>query len=252
MKKIRNDFAMLFSYIELKHFIVIALMIFIGVTPTIFSPSNNYNFWNRLLDTLTSRINVIFLILVIIVNMVNLSKDLKSSNIILRYKNYEEYLQMYLRITILSSLIIILINSIFCVIGVVIITSIMGNFDFSLIMHEMYDFPLYIYLLFFEIRKILFILLLTTIIYFIFQGTNSKITLLVTVSLLSTFFIDTNYPLIVNDLTNIPIIVTRYFSNIAYSNIFLELSCTLIQFILLCIIIYIEKYIILKRKNELI
>lgn len=252
MKKIKNSFVTLFSCIELKYFIISVLMIFIGVTPTIFSPSNNYNFWNRLLDTLTNEINVVILILIIIVNMINLSKDLKSSNIIIRCKNYEEYLQMYLKIIILYSFIIIFINFIFCVIGVVIITAIMGNFDFSLIIHEIYDFPLFIYLLFFEFRKTLFIVLLTIIMYFIFQGTNNKITLLVTVSLLSTFFININYPLAVNGLTNIPIIVTRYFSNITYSNIFLELSCTLIQFILLCAIIYFEKYIILKRKNELL
>lgn len=252
MKKIRDTFVMLFSCIELKHFFLSILLTFMGVAPTIFSPSSNYNFWNRLLDTLTNEINIIILILVIIANMINLSKDLKSSNIVIRYKNYEEYLQMYLKITILYSLIIIFINFIFCVIGVTVITSIMGNFDFSLILHEIYGFPLFVYLLFFEIRKTLFIVLIAIIMYFIFQGTNNKITLFVTISLLSTFFVNINYPLVVNDLTNMPIIVTRYFSNIAYSNIFLELSCTLIQFMLLCMIIYFEKYIILKRKNELV
>lgn len=251
MKK-KNIFNSLFSYIELKHFMISTLIIFLGALSTIFSPSYSYNFWYRLLDVLTNEINIIILISVIIINMINLSKKLNSSNIIIRYKKYEEYLQKYLKIILLYSFINILINLIFCLVGTLIITILMGNFDFSIKMHEIYKIPLFVYLLFFEIRKIMFILLLVEIMYYIYHIFNEKLTLLVVFLILLTFFINVNYPSIVLDLSNIPIIITRYFSYILYTNIFLEISCSLIQSIFLCSLIYCLKNIFLNRKKELI
>lgn len=252
MLNLKENFKLLFSIIKTKQFIISISLILIGVLITVFSPSANYNFWNRLTDCLTNETNIMILLLVVSSNVISISKELKNSNILLRYSNYETYLKNSLIINLIYTLLLLIINLIFCVLGTFIINLYMDSGNVTFIIHEIYGFNQLFYLIFFEFRMIIFILLIVTIIFFIYQNNNSKTTLFILVLIVSTFFININYPSLVNDLTNIPLIVTRFFSLINYANIYLELSATLIQFILLCIINSFLKYLLIKKRNELV
>ena len=248
MIDLKQDFILLFSSLKLKNILVNLLLLFIGILAPSFSPSASYNFYARLTDILMNNINMIFLLIVIVINIINITKKLKTANVIIRFNSYSKYINSILKINIINSLLIIISSIIIAIISSFVIVFYMKG-DFSFINHEVYKFNQIFYLLFFEFRAIIFIIMLATIVYYVYQSTNEKITLGVVILILLTFFIDIENINYVNNLKDIPFFVTRYFTSVYYSNIYFELSGSIIQFILLNLIIYFLTYHFNKRKE---
>lgn len=246
MKKLVNEFNELTKVINIKTLIVTIVLLFLGLFSQFYDLGPQENFYRLLIDCFSNYFFFITIILAISINIVSISNTYKTSNYILRNKNYKEYLKNILRknlIYITFIIIITLILSIFM--------SLIGT-DFKIINEiTIYNMPIIFFTLYHIIRFITIIYLLSLIIFYIEKRFGNNFVFIVIFILFVSIFIPLNIGVVI-DITNMYPFIINYILGYEFSTFNLDLVCSIIQVLKLIILIIILKYLcISKRKDNL-
>ena len=140
---------------------------------------------------------------------------------------------------------IFIVNLLFCIVIVIART----NFNFEFINYQIYDIPLAIYLIIYLVREIIIIFFVETIMFYLYNLTNKIISYSI-MAFIFIFGIIHNHTIVINSIWNLPLLFTDYLTSISYSNIFFELSGSIIQIILFMIVTLIVEYFAsIKRRD---
>lgn len=243
IKKLKSTITLINS----KTLIATILIIFIGSTPAMFLDSLLYaNLFNQLLNCFTSSFYLVLLILAITINIISLSSELKSSNIILRYKNYHEYLKSCLKKNLIYVLLTLIISIFFCLF----ISLVSVEFKIKIISYYYYNISNLTYLVFTLIKIIVFLNLISIIIFYFHQLFKNKITFFVLICLLATFFVPITLESKITSIVKIPIFIGHWFYALPYSSFFVEILAFLFQSLILILLGFLLKYLcVFKRKD---
>lgn len=243
IKKISKDIKIFNS----SYFIFIVFILFFVSLSSLLAYYPENNFWIILYTTLTSSFRSAILLLTILLMTLSLSVKYKNSMIIIRNNGYEAYLKMMLKKVVIFTIILMFISFLFVLIG----TIFRANMKFDLYSFKIYDLPAFIYLIFYLLRKAIFIILITAIIFYSYNLFNKTFVFILVFFIVCVSFLHVHTDMITN-IINIPLLFCDYFNNIIYSNIFLEISGSIIQFFILSGIIGIlEKKLSLLSKDIL-
>lgn len=239
----------LLTIIKNRTVIFTILIIFIGSLPAIFDVYLlDANFYNQLLACFTSNFHITMLFLLVFLNIISLSKQYKISAFILKYKNYQTYLKgilkkclLYLNLTLIISLILCLF---FAWVSV--------DYKITIIPFQLYNISNLEYLIFYMIRVLIYLNLLTMIFFYCNQRFGTKITFLLLLFLILGEFMPI-FPF--NSSTGIipkAFFIFNFFKITPYSTFLLEITASFIQLLLLIGIFFLMRYLaIFKRKENL-
>ena len=211
------------------------IVVFISNIVGVINDYQNLTFFSIVHELLTDKLHFTILQLLIFFNIIKISNDMKNLMAISRYKDYFTYLKTLLKNIIVFVIFILIVDLFFNIV----IACLRSNFDFTLVYHEFYDIPLLIYLLFFILREFIIIVLISTIVFELYSYTkNTIVKIAIFLIPVISFFYN---PRVIKDLFKIPLLYSAYLTNVIYSNIFIEITGSIIQiFILSFVIIFIE------------
>lgn len=226
----------------LRSFIFVVVCFFMNILLFIFMALPKGNFLEISFSFMTNPIHLVILFLSIFSSVSTISFRFKNQMIILRHESYVEYLKkMIKKIAIFISLFIIM--DFICIL---IISIFKCNMNFKVNTHFIYDIPFSIYILFFIIRETILLILLSIVVLYLTLLTKKNLALVLSglISIIPIFHVHSD---VINSLMKIPLIFTDYFIEILYSNIFLEISGTIIQFLILFFVISLLEKIMIKK-----
>lgn len=211
------------------------IVVFISNIVGVINDYQNLTFFSIVHELLTDKLHFTILQLLIFFNIIKISNDMKNIMVISRYKDYFTYLKTLLKNIIVFVIFILIVDLFFNIV----IACLRSNFDFTLVYHEFYDIPLLIYLLFFILREFIIIVLISTIVFELYSYTkNTIVKIAIFLTPVISFFYN---PRVIKELFKIPLLYSAYLTNVIYSNIFIEITGSIIQiFILSFVIIFIE------------
>jgi len=243
-----KEFKSLISLINSKTIIGTILIIFIGSIPAIFMDSLlNANLFNQLINCFTNNFHLLLLILAISINIISLSSELKKSNIILRHKNYRNYLEFCLRKNLMYVVLTLIISFFFCL-----FTSLISvDFKIEVISYYYYDISNLTYFLFTLIKTVVFMNLISFIIFYFNQKFKNKITLGFIILILLTFFIPINLDGKINSIFKMPILIGHWFYSLPYSSFLHEILVFFVQSLILLLIGIVLKYLVSYKKQDI-
>lgn len=238
----------LLTLINSKTIIATILIIFIGSTPAIFLENLLYaNVFNQLINCFTANFHLVLLILAISINIITLSSEFKNSNMILKYKNYQEYLKFCLKKNLMYVFLILLISFFFCI-----FTSLVSvEFKLNIISYYYYDISNLTYFLFTSIKTITFLNLISIIIFYFNQKFGNKPTLLLITLIIITFFIPIGIDKKITSIFKMPFLVGHWFYSLPYSSFVLEILAFIIQGLILFIIGLLLKITCIKFRKDI-
>lgn len=202
------------------------------------------NLYEHILFSLSNTFYIMMIILLIVINIISLSYDFKSNSIITKYKSYKEYTLNLLKINIIYIIIVLLISLILTIFSSLYAV----NFKIEIIPF-LYNLTNLEYLLFYFSRMIIYLILLSIIIFYINITFGNIITLIFTSLISISLFINNNK--IIDIIIKIPIIITSYFKLNNFISFKLEVIASIIMLIILILIIYLLKYICIKKRLDI-
>ena len=165
---------------------------------------------------------------------------------IIRYSDYKHVINKLLKELIICSVYV-------CVIALVlsIACGILLSFgDFSIIRHPEYNFNIIIYLIFFIIRFFIFSCIVNCITFLLFVGIKKMaIKFFIVINNLVFFIINS---LEINRFYEMPLLYHYYFIPNYYKNYLLEVTCSLLEFLVLGWIGIISYKVLVGKKRDLI
>ena len=226
-------------------FILYILLVLFSSIPAIFSYSEQNNFWEIMLNIVTYNFHILTLLAICFFGIIKINDYYKSSMFALRSENYNEFLKTILKKIYIFIGFIFIVNLLFCIVIVIART----NFNFEFINYQIYDIPLAIYLIIYLVREIIIIFFVETIMFYLYNLTNKIISYSI-MAFIFIFGIIHNHTIVINSIWNLPLLFTDYLTSISYSNIFFELSGSIIQIILFMIVTLIVEYFAsIKRRD---
>ncbi len=201
------------------------------------------NLYEHILFSLSNTFYIMMIILLIVINIISLSYDFKSNSIITKYKSYKEYTLNLLKINIIYIIIVLLISFILTIFSSLYAV----NFKIEIIPF-LYNLTNLGYLLFYFSRMIIYLILLSIIIFYINITFGNIITLIFTSLISISLFINNK---IIDSIIKIPIIITSYFKLNNFISFKLEVIASIIMLIILILIIYLLKYICIKKRLDI-
>lgn len=201
------------------------------------------NLYEHILFSLSNTFYIMMIILLIVINIISLSYDFKSNSIITKYKSYKEYTLDLLKINIIYIIIVLLISFILTIFSSLYAV----NFKIEIIPF-LYNLTNLEYLLFYFSRMIIYLILLSIIIFYINITFGNIITLIFTSLISISLFINNK---IIDSIIKIPIIITSYFKLNNFISFKLEVIASIIMLIILILIIYLLKYICIKKRLDI-
>ncbi len=208
--------------------------------------SFNSDFFGQMLINLTDNSFWFFYFIGIVLIITTLYNFFHNENIILRNNNFEKYINNNIINIIKINILLFLIVLIFLVVGSLIIT----DFNIDINSKIVYQFPAYLYCLFFSIRSLLIITMLSIIIYVLYWNFGKKITMIFWGACLCLFFISFPHNDVINKISEIPLLFIRYFKILPYTSFSLEIIATISQFVILLLILSIFYYLLIEKSKR--
>ena len=243
-----KEFKNLINLINAKTIIATILIIFIGSIPAIFMDSLlNANLFNQLINCFTTNFHLLLLILAISINIISLSSELKKSNIILRYENYNKYLKFCLEKNLMYVFLCLIISFFFCI-----FTSLISvDFKIKVISYYYYNISNLTYFIFTLIKAVIFLNLISIIIFYFNQKFKNKLTLGFIILVLLTFFMPINLDDKINSIFKMPILIAHWFYALPYSSFSLEILTFIVQSLILLLIGMLLKYLVIYKRKDI-
>ena len=216
--------------------------------PTL-SGSPSSNFWYKLFSIITSPFFNMMFFLSIGANVIYVSSELsKSYNIISRYSNYDKLIKSFIHDIIITTVILCVVSIILAIAGAIVFS----YGDFSMFVHPYYDIPIAIYIPLFLLRSWILACLINVIIYFLFIIFKKMASTFIILILSSFFLIMPSCMTEISHFYNMKLMYHYYFSMVHYSSLFLEMTCSFIQFIILFAIYkLLYRFVALKKRDLL-
>ena len=247
MKKLLNEFSELIKIINTKTLIATIILIFLGLFAQFYDLGPQENFYDLLVKCFSNYLFFSTILIAISINIVSISNNYKTSNYILKHKNYKEYLNNLLRKNLLYITFIIVISLI-----LVIIMSLSGTgFKIENISSIYPNLSIYLYAIYHLLRVIIYVYLLSIIIFYIEKRFKTNFVFLIIIFILISYFVPLNYD-------NMPIykismmypFVINYITASSFSNFSLDIICSIIQVIKLIMIIMLFRYLCINKRKE--
>lgn len=219
-----------------KKMIISFLILSFGLLAAFMSPTNEMNFWNKLLEMITNKWVTIMLLVAIVNATTYLNSDeRKNANFLIRFQNLSSFFKKNIdqiwKIVLIFILYIMFVSFfgsfIFC-----------GHNNIENINYLYYNIPMWLYILFYVFKLYFFMLgmgILTYLLQFKFSNYIIVILLMVFIAMMLVVEVSTK----IDDIYNMPILISNYFKIIEYSTFFLEIFSNLIQLIIMNFVILI-------------
>ena len=235
MNKLNNLLNESLAVFKSKHLLIILIILLASSLPTLVGTPINPNFHKLFYDFLTSY--NFFFIGIILISVVMINTSLKDSIYILRYKNYKEFYNSTLKRILLFLGLIFIINLIF---NTFFLLFKMG-FKIDTYYHEVYNIDLALYNIFFLIREVIILYLITKLFFNLFNIMNKNIAFFISLIFIFLFFITPNR------FSHISFLYSSYLTNTTWTNFNLELLGSIIQIIILSSLVWITNLLIIKK-----
>lgn len=246
LKNLKEQINDIGNFVGLKRIGIVIFLTFLSVIPNVYSTSSP-NIWNSLFELGINHVYIIFLIAIISYNVIYMAEATKNSNFLIRYAGYKNYLKDQIK----KILIIIFLVFIFSLFFEILLHIIFHGWDFNFLDIKIYEMPIIVYLLFYYLRFYLFLSLIIILIYFLYQIGGRILTYIILLLFIFSFNLDI-YTKTVNSLFEIPLLLTNYFQFVNYSNFFLEITASFLQFYILIGIMFLLKYILMNKKENIL
>ena len=233
-----------------KSYIILYITLMIGILIPTFSSNTVDNVWVKFLNIISNEwfiTAVIISVLLIVERIYNIYHNI---NIMIRFKDLKSFIENALKV-ITNNIIIYLIFAIFISF---IFSIVISNFNFSTYYYSYYEINLIIYEMFFAIRLIAIIYLLSIICYFLRFNFGNVITIIIfaVITILNLMYYQIPFFSNINitDFTSIPFLFISYFKIIDFSSFWLEICASLIQLLILVTIIIIIEFINIEKEQK--
>ena len=233
-----------------KSYIILYITLMIGILIPTFSSNTVDNVWVKFLNIISNEwfiTAVIISVLLIVERIYNIYHNI---NIMIRFKDLKSFIKNALKV-ITNNIIIYLIFAIFISF---IFSIVISNFNFSTYYYSYYEINLIIYEMFFAIRLIAIIYLLSIICYFLRFNFGNVITIIIfaVITILNLMYYQIPFFSNINitDFTSIPFLFISYFKIIDFSSFWLEICASLIQLLILVTIIIIIEFINIEKEQK--
>lgn len=192
----------------------------------------SFNYFEYLLNLMSnySFIIVNLFITILISTLFIYHRFEKNLNYIIRCENKKKYLKEI-------SANIFIINTIIYLI-LILTLAILTNFssvNYNIKEYYSYNIPNVIYLLFLIIKYYVLIMIISLLNIYLIKLINEKIVIFLNIVIYGLTFIAAN-PVLVNNILEMPFLITSYIGNAQYSNFNLEMTCHFIFYLCLTII----------------
>lgn len=225
------------KYIFQKSFFPFLVCSLAGLILSFFSFSE-INFWQKLLEMLNNRWLIVTLFLAISIMINNIYNIFHNDNLLFRSSNLHIHMKKAIyNIIIFIILYMFLFLILLCLFAIIYCK---GNFDN--VYFSYYTFPMYVYIVFYFVKIILFLILIGIVEFLLRWKINGMAvaiftTILITFMLFGFDIIISNN--IISQINEIPIFITSYFDVKQYSTFKLELFATFMQLLFWTFMIFI-------------
>lgn len=233
----------LIKLIGIKKIVLIFLLLLGTTLASVLTYYSDLNFWLICYSSVANSVHVAVLLLLNMVFIIDISSKMVKYIFFIRYDNYELFLQSILKKILKFISFVLLLDFTFILIA----SLIRSGFNFQIYHHYIYDIPIYLYLLLYFIREYVFVIIISIIAFYIYIIFGHKISLffivLISLSCLFRFNVE-----VIDTFLKMPLIITDYLKELSFSNIFMDVSCSIIYFMLLSMLLMLlEKNITKKR-----
>lgn len=233
-----------------KIYIVLYITLMLGILVPTFSGATAKNVWVKFLDTISNEWLIIATIISIILIINRVYSIYHNVNIIARFNDLKEFRKEILK-TITKNVILYLFFVMFISFFFSIIIS---KFNFSTYYYSYYDINLIIYEVFFAIRFIVIVCLVSIILYFVMARFGSVTTIIFSIILMIINLVYYQMPFLsdaeITSFIKIPFFFISYLKLIEYSSFWLEICGTLIQLLILIALIIVLDYITTQTEQK--
>lgn len=248
MHKIKLCISLINNYFNKKDMLLILLLAILGCGIPTISGNPNLNFFSKFYEILNDRTFNFFMFLSLMINVFIYLHQLSNSQIfIMRLSNYNLIIKAFLKNISIYTIYIYIINIVLAMAGSILV-SLNG---FSMIYHPNYNFPIYLYLLFFIIRNAIILVLVFRIFFLVVLRFDNIITKLLILFFNILFLLPLKLSKI-NYFYEGRLLFNYYFLNINYQSFYLEVLCSILQILLLIIIQKMMTKYLFKKKRDLL
>lgn len=243
MKEILSTNYNIKKIVNSKSSILIYGFLIIAVITSIFSAKDTFNFYSNIYENLTNDTSNIIIILLLISTSIKYIKNSNNINYILREKSPKKHINKLIKEIILLNLYIIFHYLILIIAGAIFISY--NNYEFIEIKKTNIILIIFIQ----AIKNISIYIEIVIIVVSLYITHPKNLILLIFIPLLQTIPI---YDHNIDNVLKMPINPLKHLNNLNYSNIILEISCSILEIILLTILakLIINNYN--KKKRDLI
>lgn len=238
----------LLNYNKSVNSMIIFLIILFGVLIAVFSGNINYNFWNNCYNIMTNEFFICSILVSVGLNSIFvLTQNSKSYLLIVRYKDYKSLINNSILDVVFYNSFLFLVVLILVLAGAILLS--FGSYSTFII--STYNINIVFYLLFYIIRLFIYINILNVIVFLLVLLFNNILGYILIV-------INSLLMIVLPNISNIsnfyemPILVHYYLKHIIFDSFLLEITCSVLEVCLLLIIYKIIKYIVLKKKRDII
>lgn len=210
--------------------------------------TTNETYIDGILVILTNGYYIVSMLAMFLINTIN-TIDMYENNIfyIIRFKNRKEYLLQLIKNVIISNLILFFINILVLLIGMNVFVN---NFVLENILD--YSIPNIVYLIFYLLRMMVLIQMISVISLLIIKLFNVKISIVANIIIWLFIMVSPyNMGAVVNSILDMHIFISDYFRLHLYSGFILEVLCSTIYITILLIISYIMFYITKNKMRQI-
>ncbi len=246
----KSRFQNLLSILNGKIVIITIILVFFGSFGGIFTLGNklwNANFFDQMLSCLTLPFNIILIFLAISINIISLSNDIKNNTVILRYKDFQSYLKENFKYNILYISILFLISLFLTIFSCLILTEL----KIVIVDYQFYHISNLLYFFFYLFRTIVFVYLISTIIFYFNQKFGNKLTLFFLIIFLIQFVIPLESFGIQTKINGFPLLLSTFFSLIEYKSFLIEIIYSLVYFGIMLIFLFFLKYLCIRKRKDI-
>ncbi len=245
----KNLYLKINNHLNQKNILLIYLLILLGVLIPTLSGNVNHNFWYRLFNIQNSSFFNMMLFFAIGLNTIYyISECLKSYDFIIRYQNFKQMINIFIKDIIIFTIYFSFIALILSISGAILFS--FGNFQ--IINHSFYNFSIIYYIIFFFIRSLIISSLINVLLFLLFIKFNKFTNLLIIIINSSLFMFISIGKLKVPHFYNMPILLHYYYIPTLYTDFLLELICSILEVILLIGIIKVIYSIFSCKKKDLL
>lgn len=234
------------KYLNNKKIIISIISCLLGALIGIYSASIKTDVLWKMISTVSNSSFILFYLIGIIIFIDELYKKNHSSNILLRQYNLSSYIKDIIKNIIKINVLLFVITIFSVIIGSLIVTK--GNFEIYNYIY--YNIPIWLFVFLYYLRVFIIFIFLSIIFYLIRLNFHPTISGMFIVSIISSLYFPVLFSGIITDIFEAPIITSRYFEIVPFSNFSLEITATIMQFAFLLSVIYILYYYKVEKNQE--